>query len=306
MGAGGKRYAFFMACGAAAALTLSAVASLHLLLGDRGLLPPPPLTATTCMDARFAEYFEGVADDASLVAMGSSATWRNLMLDELARRTGETARNLSMCYMHIDQTAYLADFLLPRLRAARTILVLLHPRDFENCPPEETAFFNRPMADGIVDGAVPKELLYATGISPAHLLTSALERTTGTRLEVVTDGRGSEILASTNDWRPPFDIDPRCFSSLSVLESAVRANAKKLVLVLIPLEPSWLRREDPEGEKFNRFQAQVASNIGADTRLIDLSQAGFASSEFADPVHFLPPGARRLTGLIADRLAAAH
>src|SRR3954447_23886286 len=83
----------------------------------------------------------------TLIAVGSSATWRNLDMEAFERRLpGTRAYNAAPCYLHADQTAFLAEFLLKGAPRVRTIVTVVAPRDFEACPPEETAFFKPDLA----------------------------------------------------------------------------------------------------------------------------------------------------------------
>src|SRR3712207_3183643 len=89
--------------------------------GAKGWLPAPPLTATNCVDSKFALLRRLDLSDRTLVAVGSSATWRNLDLELLERRfPGTRAYNVAPCYLHMDQTAFFAEFMLDRMPQVET------------------------------------------------------------------------------------------------------------------------------------------------------------------------------------------
>ncbi|MFC7610056.1 hypothetical protein [Teichococcus aestuarii] len=141
----------------------------HMALARIGRLPDPPLTATWCIDEKLAALRDVALEDRVLLALGSSATWRNLDMPLIAVQLGdERVYNAAPCYLHIDQTAFLASFLLDRAPQVRTVMVVLAPRDFESCPAEATAFFDTALGDAYLSGLVPSWLPYVTGFRPLY------------------------------------------------------------------------------------------------------------------------------------------
>ena len=88
---------------------------LLLALATTNRLPAPPLTATACIDEKLAFARSAALGEATLIAVGSSATWRNLDMQRLeqAMPTGR-ALNVATCYLYVDQTAFLSELLLER------------------------------------------------------------------------------------------------------------------------------------------------------------------------------------------------
>src|SRR4051794_19185838 len=82
--------------------------ALFLVLGGAGLtalaavdcLPPPPITATNCIDKKFKFLHETDIRDPSLLAVGSSVTLRNLDFSILEDHYGGKVKplNAAPCY----------------------------------------------------------------------------------------------------------------------------------------------------------------------------------------------------------------
>ena len=77
---------------------IGALAGLHMALAHQALLPPPPLAATDCIDGKLALLREAPLEDRTLIAVGSSVTWRNLDMGLLEQRLpGVRAYNAAPC-----------------------------------------------------------------------------------------------------------------------------------------------------------------------------------------------------------------
>lgn len=162
---------------------IGALAGLHMALAHQALLPPPPLAATDCIDGKLALLRDAPLEDRTLIAVGSSVTWRNLDMGLLERRLpGVRAYNAAPCFLHVDQTAFLTGLLLERAPQLRTVLSVMAPRDFESCGPQDAAFVDEDLARAYLAGQVPGWLPYVTGFRPLYLAREALARWRGTSL----------------------------------------------------------------------------------------------------------------------------
>ena len=293
----------------------AAFAAGHLALKRKGLLPAPPLTATNCLDEKLVALRRLPLEDRTLVATGSSATWRNLDLAVLERRfPGTRPYNAAPCYLHIDQTAYFTAFMLERMPRVETVLVVTAPRDFESCPPEQTAVFDGRLVHAYLSGTVPRWLPYLTGFRPLYLVREALDlrreraRSLADPLaasnEPVADAYGSSILVDSHGWRPPLEIDRRCYAGLAALEDAAAAKGARLVVATLPVMPDWAAAFDPDGEAVERWTRRMAASLRRDTSLlVDGRRLPWDDSRFADPVHLIYPHHRPYTEFIADAIA---
>jgi hypothetical protein len=298
-------------------LGLGAFVAAHLALEREGLLPAPPLTATGCLDGKLAALRGLPLQDRTLVASGSSATWRNLDMAVFERRfPGTRAYNAAPCYLHMDQTAYFTGFLLERMPRVETVVAVVAPRDFEACPPEQTAIFDPDLAHAYLSGLVPRWLPYLTGFRPLYLAREALgirrERAEDQRAaragtphrRPVDDPYGSSILTQPNEWRPPLRIDPRCYAGLAALEATVAAKGARLVVATAPIKPDWAVAFDPEGKAVEEWTRRMAASLRReDSLLVDGRALAWDDSRFADPVHVIHPHHRPYTEFVAGAMA---
>jgi hypothetical protein len=297
----------------AVTLGLAAVAGLHMALAGKGLLPAPPITATNCINEKFVELREGLPlRDRTILAVGSSATWRNLDLSVFERRfPGARPVNAAPCYIHVDQTAFLTGFLLARMPRVETVLVVVAPRDFEECSSGDTAFFEPRLADAYLSGYVPAWLPYLTGFRPRYVLGEALRRHRERRSGEVqpaamalSDRYGSSILRQPYDWRPALQIDRRCFDGLAALEAAVAARGAHLVVATVPIMPEWAAAFDPEGTQVEAWVRDIRASLRLHSSLfVDGRGLPWDNSRFADPVHLIYPHHRAYSEFLADAIA---
>ncbi|MXP62081.1 hypothetical protein E0493_01775 [Roseomonas sp. M0104] len=286
---------------------IGVAAALHMALARKGLLPPPPLAATWCIDEKFAFLRETRLEEVTLFAIGSSATWRNLDMPLLERRLpGTRALNAAPCYLHIDQTAFMAGFLLERMPRVDTVLAVVAPRDFEACPLSQRAFFDPHLGGAYLNGAVPGWLPYVTGFRPMYLAREAIEQENlppGPD-DVALDGHGSSILRKPHFWRPAPAFDPACYEGLAALEEAASSRGARLVVATLPVMPEWGERFDRNGSLVESWTREMRAALRQpETLLLDGRGLAWGNQRFADPVHLLYPYHRPFTDFIASALA---
>ncbi|MGF1548375.1 MAG: hypothetical protein ACFCUG_13725 [Thiotrichales bacterium] len=298
---------FILIFAALVALGFSAIAAAHWVLARGDLLPPPPLVANPCIDSKLAFLARTELDKAAIVAVGSSTTWRNLDMRVFERRLGKAALNAAPCYLHIDQTAVLAEFLVTRLPALETLLVVVHPRDFDTCHPGEREFFNPWLLGAYLDGWIPQWWPYITGLRPFYLVKHVLAQRKSQRdggIPLVADGLGSEALAATNGWNPELILDEQCFEGVERLAALAQENTFELVLVLLPHEAQWRNEHDPTGARLDAWATRLTAMAGASVRVVDTRDLAWARERFADPVHLLAPYVAPYSEIVAARLLA--
>lgn len=296
---------FALTCTIGISLVVGALVALE----GRGLLPAPPVTATWCFNTKFAFLRNAPLEDRTFVAVGSSATWRNLDMTVFeARLPGSRALNAAPCFLHIDQTAFLASFLLDRMLRLNTMLVVLHPRDYENCTPANTAFFDAQIAGAFVDGTAPGWLVHLLGFRPVWLLREAvrLQRTDGRGATgAVDDPLGSSILQRKATYWPAPVLDARCDPWLPRLETMAAERNVRLVVATVPTMPTWAAEFDPAGQLVDLWTRNIAASLRRpDTAFVDGRTLHWPDGHFADPAHLMYPHHRAFSHWIADALGA--
>ncbi len=281
---------FFLVC----TLAMLAMVGGLALLQRGGMLPAAPVTATWCFNMKFAFLREATLSDRSLVAVGSSATWRNLDMSVFERQTaGTRALNAAPCFLQIDQTAFLTAFLLDRMPRVDSVLVTLAPRDFEACRREHTAFFQPVLAGAYVDRTMPTWLVHFLGFRPVWLLREVLRLRRTSELQgegPFEDAYGSSILRRPGRYWPALKLDPRCDNVLPRLEALVAARGARLVVATVPVMPAWAAEFDPDGASVEAWSRRLASSLGKPESLfIDGRALAWGDERFADPVHLLYP-----------------
>lgn len=291
---------------------LMLVAGLALLLGSagyfrhRGVLPPTPVTGTPCIDVKFDYLREHSIADATLLAVGSSVTWRNLDMAAI-EQTVPAVRpvNAAMCYVHVHQTAYWADYLLPHAPNVQTVMTVVSPRDFQACPSGSDAFFDRQEADRLIfEGGSPWPI-YATNLRLRGFFLQGWRALTDdfVRVELDQDAYGSAPLHTRLPFGFEFRVDERCLQALSRLEQVVRDHGARLVLVHLPTSETWRAESDPDGTRIAGFKQRVRAALqDPETLVIDGDRHPVPADQFADPMHLLWPAAGRFSRFVGEQL----
>jgi hypothetical protein len=280
-------------------------------LNASGSLPAPPVTATYCIDEKFKFLAEHDIDDADLIAVGSSVTWRNLdMRPFIARGLAERPVNAAPCYLHMDQVAFFTGFLLDHMHDVETVVSVVAPRDFADCNETDRAFFARERAARYVfEGGSPLPL-YFTNLRPISFFRDAIgtaerRRNSATHAPLVMDPYGAGPIVGRTEWTEVPWLDDRCFAALGRFEAMLAARGVRLVVVSFPPSPGWTQRNDPEGALTEDFEARLGEALGEPGTLLAPSERfTYEDALYFDYVHLQWPGAQQFSAAVADWLAA--
>jgi hypothetical protein len=279
------------------------VVLLFAALAATNRLPAPPLTATACLDEKLAFVRSAALAEATLIAVGSSATWRNLDMQRLEHALpAGRALNVATCYLYVDQTAFLSELLLARVPKVTHVLTVLAPRDFEKCDPKDTKIAEPLLARAHLDGLVPGWLVHVINFRPMYILREAFRIKAGREEALGSDRYGSSPLYRTNSWNPPPSLDERCFAALAKLESLVAARHARLVVATVPVMPRWLAEFDPNNRMISQWIEGIRARLGPRSLFIDGRSFHWPDEGFADPVHLLWPLGAKYTDFIATAL----
>jgi hypothetical protein len=276
---------------------------LFLVLGGGGLtalsalgrLPAPPITATSCIDEKFKFLHETDIRDPSLLAVGSSVTWRNLDFSILEDHYGGNVKplNAAPCYLYVNQTAYLTDFLLDNMPSVKSMMSVFSMRDFSACSTSPTEFFRLEDAESYLFDSYPAWHLYLKNFRPGAFVRDvidlpAMRSGENASAPLVMDPYGSGPLTlPVPNIRENFDLDPTCLDHLTVMSENLSRRGIDFIVVLLPQMPAWRDAYDPGGARDAEFRSAVAGHLD-DTRtvLID-AQKGLhlRNDQFTDHAH---------------------
>lgn len=291
--AAGSRTFNFVFLGIVLAAFVAALAG-AIALNRMNILPATPLTATYCIDEKLAWMADADLPDADLIAVGSSATWRNLDMRVFVD-AGLTRHpiNAAPCFLRMNQTAFYAGYLLDRMPLVRTVMTVVTPRDFEACDTEPREFVSPSDADLMLFDGITPWWLYVTNFKPRVFARDIQRlnkmRRTGAEPNTVDSGvYGSSRQNYPIDWREDAHMVDSCFASLTELERTVEAHHARLIVATLPLQPEWSRRFDRDGKKEARWTAGVAQALRyPDTVLVRGDRLEYDDSRFSDHVHLL-------------------
>ncbi|WP_184002697.1 hypothetical protein [Stakelama sediminis] len=262
------------------------------LLHAAGRLPPPPITATNCIDEKFRFLHDQKTLDPYLIAVGSSVTWRNLNFAALDSSTRQRLRpvNAAPCYLDIEETGQLTRFMVDRYDNVRTVLTVVAMRDFQQCTGDR--FFSRGLLSGYLDRTVPSALIYLRNFRPKNFLKDVLHirgMRDGSDIQnpLVMDPYGSGPLRIAEpDPRHDVVIDPQCFRQLADLAGWLHHRHIRMVVVTMPDMPAWIDRYDPGAVRSNAWRSQLRylADQGA-FKLLDGNRYRH-DPRFVDPAHF--------------------
>lgn len=273
-------------------------------LGAAGLLPPPPLVATDCIDRKFAFLAEQDLSEVDLIAMGSSGAWRDLDMRVFAEELGSRPLNAAPCRIQVHQSAFMTAFLAPRMPALKSVIFVALPRDFENCSTGDAAFFDPNLAGAMMDGRVPLWAPYITGFEATYMVQNViakLNRTGNFGVAEFDDGFGSNALLDDLDWAPAWAIDETCFGHLRSLEETVAQNGAQLFVVFAPVQPEWLDAVDPDRVRYAAFEVAIRSQLSAETLVIP-PWPDADTTVFSDTQHLRHPHERAFTAYITSQI----
>jgi hypothetical protein len=302
--------AFVIWCGVFLAIGGAALAALD----AAGRLPAPPLTATNCIDEKFKFLHDTAIRNPSLLAVGSSVTWRNLDFSFFRARYGDRVLplNAAPCYLYANQTAYLTEFLLDNMPSVKTVLSVFSMRDFSRCEASPTEFFDPDDARSYVFGKDPSWLLYFKNFRPVSFLRDVIQlpdMRSGkeTSAPLVMDEYGSgPLMLPEPEIRQDVHLDTSCLGHLRRMSESLARRGVNFVVVLMPVMPAWQDAYDPGGVRDAEYRSAVTRALTAtETVLIDTSKSlRLADENFSDPAHLQWPSVAILMRHLIARLDA--
>ncbi|MCA1441639.1 hypothetical protein I6F07_15710 [Ensifer sp. IC4062] len=297
----------YIACTVVTAMVAGAVYFLALVTLERlGRLPPPALTNSLCSDEKLAFLRDNDPKAPTALILGSSAAWRGIASEEIARRY-PTARPLngSFCGLQLNQTEFVADYLLRRYPNIHDVLLLLSPIDMDACTGTEARLFDRSDVDDYLASEGPVWTYYFKYFDPVALARNAsfVKAARENRLPFYPliftaygDGPQTTDISRKLD-RGRFDaIDPACVASLRRLARAIADGGRQLTVASLPLRPNGVESADRAAIHDQMVREIESAIAGTNAVFWDGERAAkMNASDFVDAIHLRWPGARRFT-----------
>ena len=292
---------------------VAAVAAFYLgLLGlavvDR--LPAPPVSGTWCIDEKLAWMRAHRPQlKAGVVAVGSSASWRNLdfgAVPEEARASAGGTVNAAPCYLRMNQIRFLANFLLDLGPGIRTMLMVATLRDFEECTSVPAAIFDPALTRAYLDGAA-SWWIYFRNFRPIPFLRFVKNKKR-LAMELVVDEFGSAPLTKpVPETGEPWTPEAECYRQLRGMADDLAHRGVRLVVITFPTMAGWAALYDRNRAVTAAFRRHLRSALaGTGAILIDAAAEWKPpDADFADPVHLQWPAVAAFTRHVWDAAARA-
>lgn len=279
--------------------------------------PAPPISSLVHIDEKLRFLREHPALAPTVLAVGSSVTWRQLAGDAFKELAGGPNRflNGAVAHLQIHQTRALTRFYLAHYRSVRDVLVMVSLGDFEDCSEEPRNLFPPRDAARYTFGGWPALYFQLRYFSPGRYvqtLMSLEQRRTPFTGDLYLDRYGSGPVELPEDVDlglryDSFETDPACIDELIGLARDVRERGAHLALVFTPIHPKYraLHADDVHGlrEVAARLD-QEAEQFGDSLQVFDLMDVPeFQGDAFYDALHLQWPAVQRLSAGLAGAMA---
>ena len=279
-------------------------------LDRTGMLPPPPLTATACIDEKFKFLAERDLVNVDLIAVGSSVTWRNLEMSAFEKAgLARQPINAAPCYLHVSEIVSYTAFLLEHMPNVRMVVSVMAPRDFAQCTAAREDFFSKALAAAYVFDGMPPLPIYLANAKVYKFLQNVprikrMRTDPNAEFSMVMDDYGTAPLHRVGKWLPEPVLADKCFDALAELERVVAAAGATLIVASFPLQPEWRALYDPTGTFIKTFEERVRTSLRLpSTAFIGGSQTNSESLLHADAVHYTWDAAVKYSALLTKEIA---
>lgn len=145
------RYLFAMLAGVTSCFML--FIALLAVLDRSGHLPPPAFANSLCTDEKLNFMRDHKVDSPNLLVVGSSVAWRHIDGETLeSMLPGTRPLNAGFCGLTVNQSVFVADWMLDRYPRVNDVLLVVSPQDLTRCNATRTEVFSRTDADSFVFG----------------------------------------------------------------------------------------------------------------------------------------------------------
>ena len=290
---------------------LAALSLLH-------ILPPPAIVNELCADEKLRWIRQHHSGQPNLLIAGSSIAWRDIDALRLVQRNPRTRPlNGGMCLAQVNQTDFVARYLVRHLPSVHTVVTVLGPDDFADCTHARSRLFNPATADAYVFGDDWPYRFYLSQFDPLALIRNARQirawhagETPFDSLEITRYGDGPLRTEGSRGgllYAPTGQRDPACVASLHHLAAWLDAGGRQLFVAMAPVSPEWTARDDRDGHRHAALAADIGKALHGTSAAFWDGTAAFDGKpgDFTDAVHINWPAAKRYSSLLAQALFPA-
>ncbi len=298
-------------------LTAVGVAVAHFAPGN---MPAPAISTLVHMDEKLRFIRERPALDPTILAVGSSVTWRQTAggaFDAVAGTAGSFL-NGGTAFLQIHQTRAMARFYLNHFQNVRTLLVMTSLADFGDCTTQPEYLVAQEDAARYAFDNWPAPYFYFRYVSPQRYVRTAMtlaERRTPLTGDLYLDSYGSGPLQVPDTMKRGLRYDkiardPACIAALDGLVADTEARGIRLVLVFAPIHPEYraLYRADITWLEGVASRVAAAGKRGEKKAIVldMIREPSFAESDFFDAFHLQWNAVKVLSERIAVSLKTAR
>jgi hypothetical protein len=307
------RYMLAIAGGVVTALAM--FCAFYATLYVTGYLPPPPLTNNVCADEKLVFLRENTPVDPNFLVVGSSVAWRNIDSEVIASNLSDTRPlNGGFCGMQINQSAFIADWMIDQWPSIERVLLVVSPLDYTRCKGSGQVF-DPVDARKFVLERQPMWSFYLRYFDPISLrrnINRQIQDREQARILNMEGGftKYGDGPLDTNENRGLFygampASDPSCFSALRSFATELAGQGRSLMVVSTPIHPKWKLQYDADGSFRTRFAQDMQRSLqGTGAQLWNADDAAtLGASAFTDAIHVRWSSAEILTKEIVERLS---
>jgi len=306
-----RRYLFAATLGAA--LALLSFSGLLVALHFKGVLPPPAISNSECVDGKLAFLRKNNPGNPNLLIIGSSVAWRHF--DSSVATTmapGTAPLNGGFCGLRANQIAFTARWLLERIPSVKQVIMITAPQDFETCDaPSEV--FSADSADAFVFRHASKWPFYFHYFDPISLVRNAqavaderANKPTPNPMVFTKYGDGPLYVGHANGlvYGKLMGLDPACFAAFRTMAQEFKAQHRTFMVVMTPINPAWQTLYDSDRRWMKAFATNLSKALnGTNAQLWNAnSDAGLQEASFTDAIHLRWSAVGPLSQMIMQKL----
>ena len=268
-----------------------------LLLGldAAGLKPPPAFTNSYCIDAKLEFLRRHPPLEPTHLVVGSSIAWRNIDAGAIVSENPHARPlNGAFCGLAINQSTFVARFLVDRFVGISDVLLLLDPFDMSSCRASKTAVFDKADVGAYLSGG-PDLDYYFKYFDLIYLIANAAGRKEA--FTAYGDGPLDTERSFGLVYGPPRQSQSECLVALTTFALDMQRRGIALTVTTMPLMSGWSREHDPDARARKTLAAELASALaGTQARLWDAwSTLDVPAADYTDAVHLRWSATARFT-----------